>query len=136
MKRTLTRILIVLLAVLSGYAVFAATGPTILVSGYAVTNSIDLGVRLLISFGTGLLIITTYTGYAAYNEQEDRDRRINDMTQSYSGIVLLFSILAILGVSKVTDWTIGDLYIAFSATVLTVSLLTLKRYNRLIEKYA
>lgn len=115
---------------------FAATGPTILVSGYAVTNSIDLGVRLLISFGTGLLIITTYTGYAAYNEQEDRDRRINDMTQSYSGIVLLFSILAILGVSKVTDWTIGDLYIAFSATVLTVSLLTLKRYNRLIEKYA
>ena len=136
MKRTLTRILIVLLAVLSGYAVFATTGPTVLITGYALTSSIDLGVRLLISFGTGLLIITTYTGYAAYKEEENRDRRINDMTQSYSGVVLIFSILAILGASKVTDWTISDLYIAFSATVLTVSLLTLKRYNRLIEKYA
>jgi Na+/alanine symporter len=100
---------------------------------HSFTSLHPLALQLLLVFFTGIGAYTACTGVQAYT-YSSTNKRINTITQTYTGIVLLLSILIIGVTAATTSWSVKDLYLVFATVILVISLFMMRRYNRLIEK--
>ena len=133
MRRFIQRLVLVFVALLVGYATFAAFGDSDVLASFVTGNFDSLGHRLLISFGMSIAVITGYAWYAAEHADSEQEY-INDLTQVYAGVLLLIADATIVVLAQVTTWSITNVFIVFAAAILLLFFLTIDYYDAFLER--
>jgi len=95
---------------------------------------VSLELSLLLTFGVGILLLSLYHLYN-YRHCHEHVTMINNLTQTYFGVVLLFSIILILLLRAVFLIEIVNAYIIMSVLVILLVFLTLGPYDRFLEEH-
>ncbi len=94
----------------------------------------SVGLAVMASFTVGIGIVTAFVAYAYETAASERER-INDLTQLYSGLILIVSSVVIFVLYSFTGIEIDLLFLLYSVTALTGVFLSIRRYDRFLEEH-
>ena len=101
---------------------------------FILVQFMTLEMSLILTFATGILVLTLYHLYV-YEHCHEHITMINNLTQVYFGVVLLVSLFAMLLLRWVFGVDLVTSYIVLSLLVIGTIFLTLGPYDRFLESH-